>query len=140
MTTDTPPTIVITLDLRPWATVPNGPALAERAIELAVDYAGGAVFDGRAKRKTVWIPSLVPCSSHNYGLTESQGVVGAKRGGLRMDAYVDDERQNPWASWPPPEGLALNRPSAASRRLKGFTNPVPAADSLHLAGLRPINP
>ena len=41
------------------------------------------------------IGTLVPCSSHNYGLTEGQGVVGAKRGGLRMDAYVDDERQNP---------------------------------------------
>ena len=57
-----------------------------------------------------------------------------------MDAYVDDERQSPRPSWPPPEGLALNRPSAASRRLKGFTTPVLAADSLHLAGLRPINP
>ncbi len=57
-----------------------------------------------------------------------------------MDAYVDDERQSPRPLGPRPTGLALNRPSAASRRLKGFTNPVLAADSLHLAGLRPINP
>ena len=45
---------------------------------------------------------LVPCSSHNYGLTEGQGVVGAKRGGLRMDAYVDDERQSPRPLGPRP--------------------------------------
>ena len=48
--------------------------------------------------------SLVPCSGHNYGLTEGQGVVGAKRGGLRMDAYVDDERQSPRHLGPRPKG------------------------------------
>ena len=47
---------------------------------------------------------LVPCSSHNYGLTEGQRVVGAKRGGLRMDAYVDDERQSPRPLGPRPKG------------------------------------
>ena len=57
-----------------------------------------------------------------------------------MGTYIDDERQSLRPPWPPPEGLALNRPSAASHRLEGFTNPVLAADSLHLAGLRPINP
>ena len=70
-----------------------------------------------------FLQNLVPCSGHNYGLTESQGVVGAKRGGLRMDAYVDDERQSPRPLGPRPTGLALNRPSAASRRLKGFYEP-----------------
>ena len=49
-------------------------------------------------------PPLEPCCSHNYGLTEGQGVVGAKRGGLRMDAYVDDERQNPRPLGPRPKG------------------------------------
>lgn len=45
MTTDTPPTIVVTLDLRQWATVPNGPALAERAIELAAAWMCRGLMD-----------------------------------------------------------------------------------------------
>ena len=45
MTTDTPPTIVVTLDLRHWATVPNGPALAERAIELAAAWMCRGLMD-----------------------------------------------------------------------------------------------
>ncbi len=51
-----------------------------------------------------FLQNLVPCSGHNYGLTEGQGVVGAKRGGLRMDAYVDDERQSPGPLGPRPKG------------------------------------
>ncbi|MDA8377926.1 MAG: hypothetical protein M0Z50_12890 [Planctomycetia bacterium] len=57
-----------------------------------------------------------------------------------MDSYVDDERQSSRLIGPRPAGLALNRPSAASCRLRGLTNPVLAADSWHLAGLRPIHP
>ena len=40
-----------------------------------------------------------------------------------MSSYADDERQRPIAPWPPPVGLALNRPSAASHRLNGFNEP-----------------
>jgi uncharacterized protein (DUF58 family) len=45
MTTDTPPTIVVTLDLRQWAAVTNGPALAERAIELAAAWICRGLMD-----------------------------------------------------------------------------------------------
>ncbi|MGC8623987.1 MAG: DUF58 domain-containing protein [Phycisphaerae bacterium] len=45
MTTDTPPTIVVALDLRHWANVPNGPELAERAIELAAAWICRGLMD-----------------------------------------------------------------------------------------------
>ncbi len=45
MTTDTPPTIVVTLDLRQWAATPDGPALAERAIEVAAAWTCRGLMD-----------------------------------------------------------------------------------------------
>lgn len=45
MTTDTPPTIVVALDLRRWADTPNGPDLAERAIELAAAWICRGLMD-----------------------------------------------------------------------------------------------
>ena len=38
-------------------------------------------------------PTPVLCHTQNLGLTEGQGVGGAKRGGLRMGTSIDDERQ-----------------------------------------------
>ena len=32
------------------------------------------------------------CSIRNYGLTEGQGIVGAKGGGKCMGTYIDDQR------------------------------------------------
>ena len=84
--------------------------------------------------------ALVLCHAYKLGLTVGQGVVGAKRGRLRMETYVDDEPQSPRPLGPRPAGLAANAPPAASHQLNGATDPVFAAGSLLLERLRPINP
>ena len=93
-----------------------------------------------AGRRALLNPQLVLCHAYKLGLTVGQGVVGAKRGGLCMGTYVDDERQSPRPLGPRPAGLVANAPPAASHRLNGSTDPVFAAGSLQLGRLRPINP
>ena len=58
------------------------------------------------------------CHAYKLGLTEGQGVVGAKQGGKCMGTYIDDERQSSRPPGPRPAGLAANAPSAASQQLK----------------------
>ncbi len=72
---------------------------------------------------------LVLCHAYKLGLTESQEVVGAKRGGKCIGIYIDDERQSSRPPGPRPAGLAANAPSAASPRFKGSTDPVFTAAS-----------
>ncbi len=45
MTSDSPPTIVVVVDLRFWATTPNGLELAEKAIELAAAWICRGLMD-----------------------------------------------------------------------------------------------
>ena len=71
----------------------------------------------------------VLCHAYKLGLTEGQGVVGAKRGGKCMGTYIDDERQSSRPPDPRPAGLAANAPSARSQQLKGSMDPVFAAAS-----------
>jgi|GEM_PF-1659537 len=45
MTSDSPPTIVVVVDIRFWATTPDGAALAEKAIELAAAWICRGLMD-----------------------------------------------------------------------------------------------
>ncbi len=94
MTTDTPPTIVIGLDLRHWDKVPNGLAMAERAIEVAAAWICRGLMDHfsvglRISGYRRAIPTLITAGS------------GQRRVLLEALATIDLAEINPGYDQPP---------------------------------------